>query len=41
MIKQCNSNIARTRISEELQIEESKIREIIEKGNILYKEFYN
>ena len=39
MIKQCNSNIAR--ISEKLQIEESKIREIIEKGNILYKEFYN
>lgn len=29
------------KLSEELQIEESKIKEIIEKGNMLYKEFYN
>ena len=29
------------KLSEELQIEESKLKEIIEKGNMLYKEFYN
>ena len=29
------------KLSEELQIEESKIKEIIDKGNMLYKEFYN
>ncbi len=29
------------KLSEELKIEESKIKEIIEKGNNLYKEFYN
>ncbi len=33
------SNIKK--LSKELQIEESKIKEIIEKGNNLYKEFYN
>ena len=29
------------KLSEELHIEESKIKEIIDKGNMLYKEFYN
>ena len=29
------------KISEELHIEESKIKTIIEKGNMLYKQFYN
>ena len=29
------------KLSEELHIEESKIKEIIEKGKMLYKEFYN
>lgn len=30
-----------TKLSEELQVEESKMKKIIKKGNTLYKEFYN